>query len=104
MRQLANPDLTVEMMARAHGVSVRHVSELFREGGESPAAYVRRQRLSRAHADLANPRHAHRSIAEIARSWGFYDVTTFTRAFRRAYDVAPSEWRRGAPLPSRKAD
>jgi AraC family transcriptional activator of tynA and feaB len=104
MRELANPDLSVEMMAKAHGVSVRHISELFREAGESPAAFVRRQRLSRAHADLGNPRHAHRSIAEIARSWGVYDVTTFTRAFRRAYDVTPSEWRRDAPPPAGKAD
>jgi transcriptional regulator GlxA family with amidase domain len=93
MRDLANPDLSVEKIARAHGVSVRHVGELFREADDSPAAFVRRQRLSRARADLRNSRHAHRSIAEIARSWGFYDVTTFARAFRRAYDVAPSEWR-----------
>jgi AraC-like DNA-binding protein len=104
MRELANPNLTVDMMARAHGVSVRHVSELFREAGDSPAAFVRRQRLTRAHADLGNPRHAHRSIAEVARSWGFYDVTTFARAFRRTYDATPSEWRSGASPPARKAD
>jgi hypothetical protein len=45
MRELANPDLTVDMMARVNGISVRHASALFQEVGDSPAAFIRRQRL-----------------------------------------------------------
>ena len=90
LRELADPRLSVEMMAAAYGVSVRHVSAVFQKVGLSPASFIRRERLARARADLENPRHAHRSVAEIARSWGFYDMTTFARAFRRVYGVVPS--------------
>jgi AraC-like DNA-binding protein len=94
LRELANPRLSVEMMAAAHGISVRHVSAVFQKAGQSPASFIRGERLARARADLENPRHAHRSVAEIARSWGFYDMTTFARAFRRAHGVVPSAVRR----------
>jgi AraC-like DNA-binding protein len=90
LRELANPDLSVETMAASHGVSVRHVSAVFQKADLSPASFIRGERLARARADLENPRHAHRSVAEIARSWGFYDMTTFARAFRRAYGIVPS--------------
>lgn len=103
MHRLGDPDLTVTRIARAHGVSVRHVGELFHAAEDSPAAFIRRQRLHRTRAELANPRHAHRSIAEVARSWGFFDDTTFTRAFRRAYDMTPSQWR-AQPLTASSAD
>lgn len=44
-----------------------------------------------ARADLAD---RHLPIAAVARRWGFKDPTHFTRRFRAAYGVLPSEWRR----------
>jgi AraC-like DNA-binding protein len=96
LRELVNPRLSVEMMAASHGVSVRHVSAVFQKAGLSPASFIRDERLARSRADLASPRHAHRTVGEIARSWGFYDMTTFSRAFRRTYGVLPSEIRKAA--------
>ena len=37
-----------------------------------------------------------RTIGEIALSWGFSDLTHFSRAFAQAYRVAPREFRDGA--------
>ncbi|MEV6238428.1 helix-turn-helix domain-containing protein [Lentzea sp. NPDC051838] len=96
---LADPDLSPAVLARAHGVSPRHVTELFAGSGTSPAAFIRTERLKAAHRALTDPRQAHRTIASIAAQFGFPDRTTFTRAFVRRYGVAPAEARtvRGTP-------
>ena len=36
----------------------------------------------------------HRTVSEIAYGWGFSAMTHFGRAFKRAYGVLPSEYRR----------
>ncbi|WP_159942823.1 MULTISPECIES: helix-turn-helix domain-containing protein [unclassified Nocardiopsis] len=89
----ADPRLTPEVLARRHSVSVRHVTALFAEAGTSPAAFIREQRLNRAHRALTDPRQAHRTIAAIAAGAGFADRTTFTRAFVRRYGATPAELR-----------
>jgi len=44
-------------------------------------------------ADAVTVVRAGRTVAEIAFAWGFADLTTFYRAFRRAYGAAPGELR-----------
>ena len=36
---------------------------------------------------------AHRGILDIALDYGFTDSATFSRAFKAAFGVSPSEWR-----------
>lgn len=50
------------------------------------------ERLRGAREDLA--RRDSRTIAMVAGQWGFSDPTHFTRRFRAAYGITPSEWRR----------
>ena len=50
----------------------------------------------RCRQDLADPTLAHRSVSAIAARWGFTDPAQFSRAFRAAYDLAPTEYRRAA--------
>ncbi|WP_404430845.1 helix-turn-helix domain-containing protein [Microbacterium lacus] len=38
----------------------------------------------------ANPAHANRSVAEVARASGFTEAAHFSRAFRAPYGVPPS--------------
>jgi AraC-like DNA-binding protein len=92
-RHLAEPGLTVAGVAAAVGVSVRQLHLLFEPTGESFARYLQRRRLEEARAALADPAGAGRTVAEIAFAWGFADLTTFYRAFRRAYGAAPGELR-----------
>ncbi|MEV8544122.1 helix-turn-helix domain-containing protein [Streptomyces sp. NPDC051572] len=96
---LADPELTPATLAARHSVSLRHLHALFAETGTTPAAHIRQERLRLAHRQLSRPSNRHLTIAAIARRSGFTDLTTFTRAFRRAYDRTPSE-HRAATLPT----
>ncbi|CAM2148659.1 AraC family transcriptional regulator, positive regulator of tynA and feaB [Pararobbsia alpina] len=59
------------------------------EGGLG--AYIRHLRLRQAADDLAH--RPHLSVTDIAYGTGFSSPSDFTRAFRRAYDIAPQDFR-----------
>jgi AraC-like DNA-binding protein len=96
-RHLADTALTPGAIAEAHGLSVRQLDRLFQADGESPSGWIRRQRLDRCRADLADPAHAPQTTACIGARWGFPDPAGFTRAFRREYGMPPGEYRRLFP-------
>ena len=79
------------MAARAH-MSPRHFARAFRaETGSTPARYVEHVRLEAARRRLeetADP------IAAVASSCGFGTAETMRRAFLRALEVGPAEYRR----------
>jgi AraC family transcriptional activator of tynA and feaB len=43
---------------------------------------------------LSVPRHAHRSIMDVAFACGFNDISHFGRLFARKFGMTPSQWRR----------
>jgi AraC-like DNA-binding protein len=92
-RHLAEPDLAPERVARAVGLSLRQLHRVFEPTGTSFARHVLERRLAAARAELANPADAGRTVADIAFAWGFNNLVTFYRAFRRAYGAAPGEVR-----------
>lgn len=94
-RHLTDPALGPKTVAAHHHISVRALHQLFQGEPESVAATIRHRRLERCHADLTDPRLHHRTIGEIALYWGFQHSADFSRAFRRAYGVSPSEVRAG---------
>jgi AraC-like DNA-binding protein len=51
------------------------------------------QRLALAHPLLSDPRGASDKIASVALAAGFGDVSYFYRAFRRRYDLLPTDVR-----------
>lgn len=78
-------------IARAHSISVRALHALFEDADESVAGLVRRERLTRCLEDLQRPGCG--SVTEIAFRWGFSDAAHFSRAFKRAFGVTPTEMR-----------
>src|SRR5216683_3319927 len=88
-----DPRLDVPLLASMLGVSVRTVYSAFATIGLTPAEFIRRQRIEVAAVRLSSSRV---SIADIAISVGFSDVTTFARCFKRRYGVTPSQWRGAA--------
>ncbi|MER6619587.1 MULTISPECIES: helix-turn-helix domain-containing protein [unclassified Streptomyces] len=92
-RNLGDPSLSPATVAAAHGISVRHLHQLFAAEGEAPAAWIRHRRLERCRRDLADPRLRGRSVQAIAARWGFTDAATFSRVFRRAYGMTPTDHR-----------
>ncbi|UVK47858.1 AraC family transcriptional regulator [Mesorhizobium sp. AR07] len=89
-------DLSARDVAARHGLSARYVRKLFEREGTSLIDFMIDQRLVRAHRMLSDPRHAGRSITEIAYEAGFNDLSYFNRAFRRRYDATPSDVRAAA--------
>jgi AraC family transcriptional regulator, positive regulator of tynA and feaB len=81
-------------IARAYSMSVRALHALFEDADESVAGLVRRERLARCIEDLQQPNGG--SVTEIAFRWGFSDAAHFSRLFKRAFGVTPSEIRHEA--------
>jgi len=77
------------------GVSPRTLHAAVSAGGETFAAMVRRRRLERAAALLADA-GSRATITEIAASVGFDGSSSFARAFRREFGRAPTDVRRAA--------
>src|SRR5205823_5058184 len=94
LEHLTDPDLSPARIAHAHHISVRYLYKLWGQGELSLEQWIIGQRLERARSELARPEIGYRSIATIARICGFRDPSHFTRRFRAAYGMAPSEWRR----------
>lgn len=92
--QAALPGLTLERFARLHGVTPRYVQRLFEREGDSFSDFLRRERLERARRMLCDPAKPGRRVLAIALECGFGDITTFNRAFRRAFGHTPTEARR----------
>lgn len=88
-------DLTPERVARAFGVSLRTLHQLFSLSDSSFHEYLTRARLARAHALLRDPASRHLGTAEIGFAAGFGEVSTFYRRFRQRYGMAPGEFRAG---------
>jgi transcriptional regulator GlxA family with amidase domain len=83
---------SVEAMAARSHMSARHFARAFRaETGVTPARYVERVRLEAARRRLEDGAEP---IAAIAATCGFGTAETMRRAFLRALDVAPAEYRR----------
>jgi AraC-like DNA-binding protein len=94
-RRLSDPSLDVGSLSRTLGVSPRTLHAAVSAGGETFAAMVRRRRLERAAALLADA-GSRATITEIAASVGFDGSSSFSRAFRREFGRAPTDVRRAA--------
>jgi AraC-like DNA-binding protein len=92
--RLRDPALNSETVAAAAGVSVRYANAVLAEEGTSIMRLIRARRLEHCRRALVDPSQAHRTVSEIAYSWGFSDMTHFGRCFRAAFGSLPSEYRR----------
>jgi len=93
---LSDPQLSPASIAAAHFISTRHLHNVFHESGTTVASWIRSQRLDGTRRELRDPLHAGKSVGTVAASWGFLDAAHFSRIFRDAFGVSPSDWRRGA--------
>lgn len=88
--------LTLSQLSGYLGYSEFYVSRKFREiSGMSLKDYLRHRRLAFALRDV---RDGENGFLDIALNYGFSSHEAFTRAFKSAYGVTPSEYR-GCPGP-----
>ncbi|WP_314219431.1 helix-turn-helix domain-containing protein [Streptomyces zaehneri] len=90
---LTDPDLSPEVIARAHHISVRYLHKLFKDEGTTVGRWILRRRLEECRRDLMRYGRGGRTIAAVAARWGFLSATHFSRVFRSAYGMSPREWR-----------
>jgi AraC-like DNA-binding protein len=90
---LQDPALSTDRVARAVGVSTRHLNRAFAIEGTTVAQYVQGRRLDSARVDLAAVGMGGVRIADIACRWGFASQAHFTRLFRARFGCTPSEVR-----------
>ncbi|EJF46915.1 GyrI-like domain-containing protein [Actinomyces massiliensis] len=84
-------DLSLDRLADVSGFSPYHWHRIYRAvRGETAAQTVRRLRLERAAAMLAQNAWP---LERIARRAGFTSTDAFSRAFQRAYDRTPGRFR-----------
>ncbi|SBT47311.1 Helix-turn-helix domain-containing protein [Micromonospora narathiwatensis] len=93
-RRIDDPELSPQVIAAAHGISVRALYRLYENEGLSLAGWIRHRRLEHCRHDLADPRQAHRTIQSVAFRRGFSDAAHFSRLFRSAYGMSPKDYRK----------
>ena len=92
-RNMEEGEISVAAIAARHRVSPRYLRKLFESEGVTFSEYVLDLRLALAHRLLSDPQRASEKIASVAFAAGFGDVSYFYRAFRRRYDLLPSDVR-----------
>ena len=98
---LHDPDLSPDSVLAKLYLSRASVYRLFEhEGGL--AAYIASRRLRMAADELV--RFPHLDVQDIASGLGFNSASSFARAFRRTFDIAPRELHAYAPLLKRERD
>ncbi|WP_225850803.1 helix-turn-helix domain-containing protein [Streptomyces sp. HPF1205] len=92
-RNLADPGLTPQTLARAHHISVRYLHKIFEAEDTTVSRLIRSRRLEACRQDLIRRENANRTIVAVARQWGFTSASHFSRVFLAAYGMSPGEWR-----------
>ncbi|WP_430441280.1 helix-turn-helix transcriptional regulator [Shinella sp.] len=90
---LSDPRLSLEWLAKRHGISVPYVRALFYEEGTSFTDHVTAERLDHVHGLLRDPGLKDHTIATIALMAGFGDISWFNQLFRRRFQATPSDIR-----------
>ncbi|MEU6148158.1 helix-turn-helix transcriptional regulator [Streptomyces sp. NPDC047081] len=90
---LRDADLTPAEIAAHHHISLAYLHRRFQPRELTVTAWIRHQRLARCRVDLADPRLRTRPVHALAARWGFRHASDFSRAFRTAQGVSPSEYR-----------
>lgn len=93
---LADAQLTHAALAARFNLSARSLDRLFADEPFTLAEHIRALRLRAAHRDLLDPNLRPHTIAWLAGRWGFADAAHFSRSFKRAFGISPSEARRAA--------
>jgi len=95
-QNLTDQDLTPAAIAQAFRVTTRHLHRVFLQQGDTVAHYILSRRLERSRVALSNPLLTSRSLTRISGEQGFRGLAHFSRVFREAYGMSPSDYRDAA--------
>jgi AraC-like DNA-binding protein len=90
---LADTQLSITRLAAVAGCTKRYLHMIFQPEEVSISDYILKLRLERCRQDLLNPVCSHRSITDIAYSWGFNSSNHFSRCYKQAFGTPPRDSR-----------
>jgi AraC family transcriptional regulator, positive regulator of tynA and feaB len=92
---LRDPRLSLEMIATELKCTKRYLHLVFATQDQTLNQYIWNRRLARCRRELEDPASNARSITQVAMSWGFSNLSHFSRAFRDHFGLSPREVRAG---------
>jgi AraC-like DNA-binding protein len=96
LANLHDADMTIETIAAAQSMAPRTLHRLFSAEDTTPIRWLWQQRLAASYKALAEGHIKH--VTDAALSFGFTDISHFSRAFKNAFGCAPHTLvRRRAP-------
>lgn len=82
-------NISVEMVADNIFINRKHFSRIFKKSvGLTPQQYIRNVRMSQA---LKLLKTTDLSVTDVAFSVGYNDISTFSKAFKKTYNVSPTD-------------
>ena len=79
-------------LEKAVGYSHHHIRSFFKRAANiSLSRYIFVRKIANAAFEI---RHTGKSITEISEEYGFSNIDTFARAFRRAVGITPSQFKK----------
>ena len=89
-KELANPDLSVEMIASEIGISRSHLHRKLKQlTNQNPSDYIKNTRLRHAAYLLANKNIA---VSEAGYATGFSSLSHFSNSFKEFYGMSPTKY------------
>ncbi len=92
-KNLSRSDLTVQLVADAHHISLRYLHRLFEKEDATLGEWIRNRRLDSASRQLIDPAYRHIPVSKIGANWGFPDPSAFSRTFRARFEMPPRDYR-----------
>ena len=92
-RHLTDANLSAKWLATRIGVSIRTLQQDFQGVGVTCTTIIRdkRLRLAKEKIEQIKDHRGGRTIAEVAYSAGFNDISYFNRSFKELFDCAPTD-------------
>ncbi|MDP5183648.1 AraC family transcriptional regulator [Blastococcus sp. BMG 814] len=90
---LQDPGLCADSVARALGVTARHLNRALAVEDTTVTQLIQHRRLEAARRHLSRPGAHDDRIGDVASRWGFGSQAHFTRLFRAAYGCTPTQYR-----------
>jgi len=100
-KQLSDPGLDVDLIARQNSMSRRQLYRLFKNENKTPFEWIKHKRLQSAKQLLKDEMYRELPIFEIAQHCGFKELSHFTRSFSQLFGTSPGSYRNEAGFGSR---